>query len=262
MRQKLGQHFLINKTAIEKIIAALEILEKEIIIEIGPGKEALSNELIKKLNKEKISKLFLIEKDGELVSALKQKYSNKKNIEIIYGDALKEIPKIAASLKNTKYKIIGNIPYYITGKLLRIISELKFKPFLTVLMIQKEVAERIIAKPPKMNLLAAAVQFWAKPEIIFALKPADFSPPPQVDSAVIRLTKKPPLLTDKTSYYQFIHNLFKQPRKTIANNLKKGLKIPKKDIENNLKTLKISPKSRPQNIKLEEIKKLIDLFTS
>lgn len=261
MRPKLGQHFLINKNAIEKIIAALEISENETIIEIGPGKGALTLPLAKKC-RESGCKIIAIEKDPQLGLRV-EGLGDSKNLKIIIGDALKEIPKIAKpyTLNPIPYKIVGNIPYYITGKLLRILSELEFKPELAVLMVQKEVAERLAAKPPKMNLLAAAVQFWSKPEIILFLKPEDFSPRPEVDSAVIKLTEKPALLANPKAYYHFIHSLFKQPRKTIANNLGKGLKMPKKELEKSLASLKISPELRPQNLSLDEIKKLANLFT-
>ena len=138
---------------------------------------------------------------------------------------------------------------------MRILSELKNKPALTVLMLQKEVAERIAAKPPKMNLLAAAVQFWAEPKILFALKPRDFSPPPKVESAVVTLNSKPHTLNPE-KYYKFIHILFKQPRKTLLNNLQGGLKLPKNEIETALKSLKINPQTRPQNLSLEVINRL------
>ena len=184
-----------------------------------------------------------------------------KNIEVIQGDALEKLKFVTSNLKN--YKITGNIPYYITGKLLRIISELENKPKLTVLTIQKEVAERITAQPPHMNLLAAAVQYWAQPKIIFTLKPTNFSPPPKVESAVIKLENKEqkPEIENSDNFYKFIHIIFKQPRKTLVNNLRSGTKLPLKNIENMLKNLKIDEKARPQDLSLEQIKKIASLFT-
>ncbi|MBI3046219.1 MAG: ribosomal RNA small subunit methyltransferase A [Candidatus Harrisonbacteria bacterium] len=263
MPQRLGQHFLINKSAIKKIIAALNLQPNDIIIEIGPGKGALTFPLTAECQKIGC-KVVAIEKDPELAKNLELGIRNYGRIKILRGDVLKDLPTLIhnSSFIIQNYKVVGNIPYYITGKLLRILSELENKPELTILMIQKEVAQRIVAKPPKMNLLAAAVQFWAEPKILFTLKPADFSPPPEVNSAVIRLTTKQQITTDN-NYYKLLHIIFKQPRKTILNNLKTGLKMPKNKIEIALKSLKIDPNSRPQNLSLEQINSLLtqELFT-
>jgi len=266
MNKRLGQHFLINKSAIKKIIAALDLQKNETVIEIGPGEGALTLPLLEE--REKLNcKIIGIEKDQQLAKKLG---SNIKlpisNFQIIEGDALKILPPIIhnSSFMIQNYKIIGNIPYYITGKLLRIISELELKPALTVLMIQKEVAERVSAKPPKMNLLAAATQIWAEPKILFSLKPRDFNPPPKVDSTVIRL--KPHTITDNQetiiSYYKMIKVIFKQPRKTLLNNLTTGLKIPKNGIEKILGSLKIDPNARPQDLSLEKLKELTGVINS
>lgn len=267
MRQALGQHFLINKTAIEKIVAVLDLQPNDVVIEIGPGQGELTLPIAKKCQ-EIGCKIIAIEKDPALVSKLISLKVDK--LQILKGDILKILPQInkTPELKNLQtYKLVGNIPFYITGKLLRTLSELKSKPTLTVLMIQKEVAERICAKPlrrrqgsggqAKMNLLAAAVQFWAEPKIVFTLKPRDFKPPPKVESAVIQLTLRP-MTNDlqPTDYYKFIRIIFKQPRKTLLNNLQQGLEMPKNAIENTLKTLQIDPQCRPQDLSVENLKKL------
>ena len=261
MNKRLGQHFLINESAIKKIVAALDLEPTDIIIEIGPGKGALTDELASQLTgKSGYKKLILIEKDRDLAAGLYKKYFQNKQIEIINDDALKALLKLTG--KKNNYKIIGNIPYYITGKLLRILSELEKKPELTVLMVQKEVAERIFSSPPQMNLLAAAVQFWAEPKILLTLKPEDFDPPPKINSAVIKLTtiNKRQLTSDNDKYYKLLHIIFKQPRKTLMNNLKSGLDLSKNDIERALSSLKIDKNSRPQNLSLKQIKALITII--
>ena len=138
-------------------------------------------------------------------------------IEIIAGDALKMLPDVVSGYgSKTSYKLIGNIPYYITGFLLRTISELEHKPKITVLTVQKEVAKRICGE---MNLLSASVRYWAEPEIIGIIPKSDFSPQPKVDSAIIRLktiNKKRETGDEAKSaenYHKFIKILFKQPRK-------------------------------------------------
>ena len=289
MPRKLGQHFLKDRKKLEKIAAALEIGPRDTIIEIGPG----HGELTKYILSAKPRRVIVEERDPQLTSSLKEnfqlslqpRYSGVEGIkvdskpgaksqftklEIIEGDALKILPKIILSylLPTTGYKLVGNIPYYITGYLLRKISELEKKPRLIVFTIQKEVAERICASPPKMNLLAASVQFWGMPKIVGYISKKSFRPQPKVDSAIIKITLSPQprhggvegIRIGRTmgaeEYYKFIKILFKQPRKTILNNLRAGFKLPQGEIEERLKMLRISPTSRPANLSMADINNL------
>jgi 16S rRNA (adenine1518-N6/adenine1519-N6)-dimethyltransferase len=255
---KLGQHFLINKKKIKKIVEALELKNGDTIIEIGPGHGELTEKLKVKSLKLKV---IAIEKDKKLAGAIRNLIEIQKlrnYVEIIEGDALKILLKLTKSykLKTKSYKIVGNIPYYITGRLLRILSELDNKPSLIVLTVQKEVAERLTAQPPKMNLLAASVQFWAKPEIIGYISKKDFKPAPKVDSAIIRLsptrTNADLTRTNAENYYKLIKILFKQPRKTILNNLQPTTNNKQLLIEK-LKKIGINPQDRPQNLSIKQI---------
>ena len=279
-KPRLGQHFLVNSRAIQSIIQALEPKAGETIIEIGPGRGALTLPLLETC-REKGCAVVAIEKDLELVNLLTSQLVNWENAQIIQGDALRELPKLINQLTNQSrrkagtptslpnnfnkasgpinYKIVGNIPYYITGKLLRLLSELPVKPARTILTIQREVAERIVAKPPSMNLLAAAVQVWAKPSIVMKLAPGDFSPPPEVNSAIILLETKPSTNDELriTGYYPFIRKLFKQPRKTIFNNLRSGYpKLGVFKVRKRLRELAIEENVRPQDISLPLLIKL------
>jgi len=288
----LGQNFLTNKSKLRKIADALDLKKGETIVEIGPGHGELTEQIIGKLDNLGIGKykIILIEKDSRLIGDLKNKFQKNKNIEVVEGDALKVLKKPISQLSNSpiaKYKIVGNIPYYITGHLLRIISELKSKPEIVVLLIQKEVAQRIALRPAlrrglrqgeqaqgkqNMNLLAASVQFWAEPKIIDYVSKRDFKPAPKVDSAIIKLqTTGYKLQTNSKKYYEFIRILFKQPRKTILNNLfnadlcgfKRGLKrinSKKEFIKEKLIGLGINPIDRPQTLNIERIIELSTLF--
>ncbi len=277
MTRYLGQHFLINKNKIRKIIDALELKSGDTIIEIGPGHGELTSKLVNWLNSElerkTKSKVILIEKDNLLAENLKKRFIENKKIKVINGDVLKILPDLINQLTNQpiNYKLVGNIPYYITGYLLRIIGELKNKPSLIVLTVQKEVAERTAAKPPKMNLLAASVQFWAKPEIVGYIPRKDFSPPPKVDSAIIKLVIKQLSnyeIAQLPNYYKLIKILFKQPRKTILNNLRdeKNANIrvceasPQGSCREKLLKIGVNPNNRPQNLSMEQIIKLSKLF--
>jgi len=257
MGKKLGQNFLKSGKKLRKIVEALNLGNKDWVVEIGPGHGELTREL-RAINPE--SRVILIEKDERLVAVLREKFGDDKNIQIIEGDALKVLPEIAESISKP-YKIVGNIPYYITGHLFRIIGELKKKPSLAVFTVQKEVAERITAEVPKMNLLAASIQFWAEPKIISRISKKNFRPVPKVDSAVVRLEINKGKISrgDAESYYSLLRAVFKQPRKTVFNNLNSSFKNKEK-ITKNLEKVGIDMKSRPQNIEVSQLVKLSTLF--
>lgn len=268
MRQRLGQHFLRNKEVLAKEVAALDLKKNETVIEIGPGRGALTEEILK--FRDKIKKLIAIEKDKKLaekISEWEKSRHGENLIEIITGDVLKVLPELEARLKNQNYKIIGNIPYYLTGFLFRIVGELENKPILGVFIIQKEVAERVAAKAPKMNKLAASVQFWAEVEVLALVPKNDFSPPPEVESALIKLKTwnlKHEAEKEK-KYYKAVNVLFQQPRKTILNNIlsDKNLKRDKNAVEKELLEMEIKPGARPQDLGVEEILKISEkLFQS
>ncbi len=255
---RLGQHFLKKTSATNTIVNALNLKTGETVIEIGPGTGVLTWPLLKRCN-EVQSRLIVIERDPKLADELAEKNSN---LNLIRGDALKVIPQI---LKNhnkevgqmpgsrANFKVVGNIPYYITGALLRMLGELNEPPIQIVIMIQKEVAERLVAKPPRMNLLAAATGYWAESQILETLAPEDFSPPPKVSSAIVSLRSKPQKTTaEREAYYRFIKAIFRQPRKTILNNLKSAYGQKKEEaIKEVLLSQGLSGLERPQNISLE-----------
>ena len=248
MPSRLGQNFLVNKEAIKKIVQKLKIAEKDLVVEIGPGKGALTFPLLKS----KLRSLVAIEKDAELAEeliALKE-----KRLEVIIGDALVEMPAVASSLGGLKYKLIGNLPYYITGYFFRTLAALDNKPELAVFMIQKEVAQRMTAEKGKMNLLAAAMQIWAEIKIEMTLGARDFKPEPKVSSAVISLKPKVVAGVNLAQYYTFIKILFKQPRKTILNNLR-AAGYAKEIIEERMKEMKIKEEARAESLDLETIVK-------
>ncbi|MEK7546860.1 MAG: 16S rRNA (adenine(1518)-N(6)/adenine(1519)-N(6))-dimethyltransferase RsmA [Patescibacteria group bacterium] len=254
---KLGQHFLTDKRALKKIAELLDLKKSDLVLEIGPGHGELTEQIASYG-----CEINAIEKDGQLAEFLNKKFSGNEKIKIMNGDALKVLPSLIENckLKIENYKLIGNIPYYITGKLLRTIGELPYKPRLSVLTIQKEVAERLASKPPRMNRLAASVQFWAKPEIAFILPKDFFRPRPEVDSATIVLRPAVNGGADEKAYYKMVRVIFRQPRKTVLNNLAAALEIPKDEIETGLKKAGIEPNSRPQNLSLEDIFKLASNF--
>lgn len=259
--QRLGQHFLINKSVLERIASAINPQTGDTIIEIGPGHGELTEEVrIQNLE----SRIIAIEKDEQLAQQLKEKYCNNQNIEIITGDALKIIPSLIQDTRykilNTPYKIIGNIPYYLTGFLLRTLLELEHPPREIVFTIQKEVAERIVAFPPQMNLLAVSVQYFGNPELLFTIPKSDFNPPPKIDSATIRITLREPLPfpKEREHFFKVIKAGFKHPRKLLINNLSEGLDIPKQTLEETFKKEGINLTTRAQELSLKQWYKLLE----
>ncbi len=258
MPQKLGQHFLKNEAAIKKIVAALDLQPGETIVEIGPGHGELTDCLLAS----PAGKIIAIEKDSSLAENLRSQILDSR-FQVITGDILKILPKIQ-DLKSKIYKLVGNIPYYITGFLFRIIGELENKPSLIVFTIQKEVAERIVAKPPRMNLLAASVQIWAEPEILMTLPPEDFDPPPKVTSAIIKLkTKNNELgIMNNGNYYKLIKIIFKQPRKTLFNNIRTSdvLTLGEEEIKKRLEKIDLTGEERGQDLSIEKLVELSIVF--
>lgn len=253
-QKKLGQVFLKDNNVVQKIIQAAEIKPEDQILEIGPGKGVLTEPLL-----QTGANIIAVEKDPSLVRFLEKRFGNKPNLKIIQADIrdlLKNKDYTKYKIQDTKYKVIGNIPYYLTSRLVRLLLESHDKPSLIVLMIQKEVAERITAQPPQMSLLSISVQFYAKPEIIcYVPKPA-FSPKPKVDSAIIKIT---PIDTDENTdkaqiktFFNVVKAGFGQPRKLLLNNIYNNLNIEKDKIKKIFEQLDISINTRPQNLSVED----------
>ncbi|MFA4999278.1 MAG: 16S rRNA (adenine(1518)-N(6)/adenine(1519)-N(6))-dimethyltransferase RsmA [Parcubacteria group bacterium] len=240
-KKSLGQNFLKNTSILRKIAEALDVKEDDTIVEIGPGHGELTRFLVTRTPKE----LIVIEKDEKLAGDLQQKFDA---VQTISGDALKVLSQLNPP---KEWKLVGNIPYYITGHLLRILSELPNPPFKTVLLVQKEVAERISAVPPKANLLSSVTRGWASPEYLFTIPRDNFCPVPKVNSAVILLNRDKLIGGEK--YYTTVKALFCQPRKKAINNLADSLNISKLNAKKIFEVCNLSPDLRPQNFSLEDI---------
>jgi 16S rRNA (adenine1518-N6/adenine1519-N6)-dimethyltransferase len=259
--QFLGQHFLNNKKVIQKILTAIDIQPDELIVEIGPGHGELTESLITTAN-EKRARIIAVEKDKTLAENLQKKFANEiaSGILTVVAEDAREFLKggqVPFTQAPATYKLVGNLPYYLTGHLLRLAGELTTQPTRCVFMIQKEVADRIIAEPPKMNRLAASIQFWAEPKIITLVPKTDFSPPPKVESAVIQLDLRKNIsataIGKPETYYAAVHAIFAQPRKTLLNNLATLNDIGKEKAEKIIKSLDIDLKARPQNLSITQI---------
>lgn len=254
----LGQHFLADRRILRKIVTTAALSPQDTVLEIGPGLGSLTQELT-----ECGCQVMAVEKDSKLTEILKEKFKNTSNLQIIKGDILKLLEKNITKQWGS-YKVVANIPYYLTAVLVRRLLESTNPPQLMVLMVQKEVAQRICAQPPRMSLLAVAVQFYAEPKIISYVSKNSFWPKPKVDSAIIKITphnspfyKRPHPELDSggagvDKFFRVLKAGFSQPRKQLVNNLSRGLKIERAEIEKNLKTLNIEPPQRPQTLSVQD----------
>jgi len=251
-KKQLGQNFLIDKGVLKRIASLLAIRPDDEVIEVGPGHGELTEEIIALSPK----KLSVIEKDADLWPVITEKFAENKGFSLIKGDALELLAKTAP--KKGGWKIVGNIPYYITGHLFRVIGELDNPPSLSVFTVQKEVAERASATPPKMNLLSASLGFWADVHMADIVKKGSFRPIPKVDSAVVVITRKKDIPKNAERYYKTMRALFKQPRKTVLNNLSEGLSMSKEEAEKIFSLSGIDPSLRPQDLSVANIIELSD----
>lgn len=255
-KRSLGQNFLINPHILDKIISAAEISKEDIILEVGPGTGLLTKKLA-----EKAGKVLAVEKDHRLIPVLQENFKNYPNVKIIEGDILGI--RITLAIQGLSlYKIVANIPYYITSNFLRKILEEWPKPKLIVLTIQKEVAQRIVAKPPRMNLLALSVQYFAEPKIIGYVSKNSFRPVPKMDSAIIRLNPKSEIPNPKQTeeIFKLIKVGFSGKRKQLAGNLLNKLNIPKENTLRAFEKLGLKSAVRAENLSLNQWQKLSELF--
>jgi 16S rRNA (adenine1518-N6/adenine1519-N6)-dimethyltransferase len=183
--KRLGQNFLIKKSIPKKIITSANLSSQDIVLEIGPGIATLTLELAKGAKK-----VIAVEKAKKMVEILKETLKDFKNVQLVQEDILKvNIQNLISKSKYkvSQYKVVANLPYYLTSPVIRKFLELENPPKLMILVVQKEVGERICAQPPRMNLLAVSVQFYGVPEIVSYVSKESFYPKPKVDSAILRI---------------------------------------------------------------------------
>lgn len=218
MSKKLGQNFLINEQIVQGIVAAAMLKEDDEVLEIGPGIGTLTQGLL-----EAGAKVTAVEIDRKLLDVLDKTLAGYEKLRIIHGDILRI--NIKEEMPAVKYKVVANLPYYITTPIILGLLEQRLPIELLVTMVQKEVAERMIARPGTKDYgaLSVAVQYYTSPEIMFIVPPASFMPPPAVDSAVIRciVRDEPPVtLKSEKVFFRIVKAAFSQRRKTLSNALK------------------------------------------
>ena len=250
----LGQNFLINEGALEKVVVAASIQPEDSVLEIGPGLGSLTRHLALMAKH-----VVAVELDETLLPVLGKVLLPYTNIQIIHADIL------AVNLVELElppgYLVVANIPYYITSALLRQLLEAPRPPARLVLTVQKEVAERICSQAGSMSLLSLSVQVYGKPQIAAHIAAGSFYPKPNVDSAVVRvdLYEQPLISPDKLDlFFQLIKAGFSQKRKTLSNTLSNGMQWSKQETISRLEAAGIDPQRRAQTLSLPEWERLVE----
>ena len=272
-KKSLGQNFLADRSYLAPILDAAEVGSSDAVLEIGPGKGVLTEALA-----ERAGCLVAVELDDRLIEPLRQQFAGRPHVHIVHGDILEQAPgrlvadacgkgreigdwRLEISHSPTSnlqspisYKVVANLPYYITSAVLRHLLEAAQPPTSAVVMVQWEVAQRICAAPGDMSLLAVSVQFYAEPRIVQCVPAAAFSPRPKVDSAILhlRVRPQPAVAMDPARFFAVVRAGFSQKRKQIHNSLAAGLQLDKATVQQWLANAGIDPARRAETLSLDE----------
>jgi 16S rRNA (adenine1518-N6/adenine1519-N6)-dimethyltransferase len=254
--KKLGQNFLIDPNALQQVVDSAGVGPDDTVLEVGPGLGGLT-----RLLSQRARKVIAVELDSRLIPALEEILGPFPNVELVHADILAFDPLHIFRESNPPqpaketYKVVANIPYYITSALIRHLIEAPIRPSCLVLTIQKEVAERITAQPDDMNLLALSVQVYGNPQITARIPASAFYPSPEVESAVIRIDiYRQPVFAPQVleSFFRLAKAGFSQKRKTLRNALSGGLGVPAQKVSDWLVSNGIDPNRRAETLSLKE----------
>lgn len=282
-RKGLGQNFLSDAFHLNKIIEAAQLTPADTVLEIGPGPGILT-----RLLAESAGQVIAVELDPNMVNLLKNEFGRLPNLTIIEADILKvDVSSIITTAANrqpsppsktenptnpinpinptnsTTYKVVANLPYYITSAVMRHLLEAAPPPQQLVVTVQKEVAQRIVARPGNMSVLAVSVQFYGCPTLVHHIPAGAFYPPPKVDSAVVRVDTypQPPIpVADADNFFRIVKAGFSQKRKQLKNSLAGGLQKSAEDVVTALAQANIAPTRRAQTLSLEEWGRLAEIL--
>lgn len=258
-QKQLGQHFLIDHEALSAMVAAADLSKGDYVVEIGPGFGVLTFPLA-----EAAGRVLAIETDKRILEILKALGSGYPNLEIVPASILKldskylhdSYQKWALAMKGkTGYKLVANLPYYITSSIIKLFLDGEHKPEMMCIMVQKEVAERIAAGPGEMSVLAVSVQVYGTPEIVRIVPRKSFWPAPEVDSAVLKITtfpKSPYEIDNYRKFFRVVKAGFGERRKQLHNSLAGGLDMDDEDVDHALIAVGIDPKQRAQDLSIPQ----------
>lgn len=255
MSKRLGQNFLIDEAIVQEIVHASDIQEGETVLEVGPGIGTLTQGLA-----EAKANVIAVEIDNRLPEVLAKTLEGYENVRIVHGDILKvNIPEL---VEGKNFKVVANLPYYITTPIIMALLEQKLPVTKIVTMIQKEVADRMVAKPGKKDYgaLSVAVQYYTTPEIVAQVPPKSFIPAPAVDSVVIRcdVRKEPAVkVISEKMFFRVVKAAFSQRRKTLSNSLK-TMGIAAEEIKKAIDDAAIDGTRRGETLTLQEFAVIAD----
>lgn len=253
-KKSLGQNFLHDPNALEKIVASADLQPGDTVLEIGPGTGALTAVLAERAAQGGITRVIAVELDNRLQPIL-SRFDGDPRVHVVYGDILQQnIGALLAESGASGYVVVANVPYYITSAILRHLLENTPRPRCIVMTVQLEVAARIAAKPDDMSLLAVSAQFYGTPRIVMRLNKAVFYPRPDVDSAVVRidLGDRPRVDVDEAAFFRVARAGFGQKRKQLKNSLAEGLHLSVEGIGAMMQAAHIDPRRRAETLALDE----------
>jgi 16S rRNA (adenine1518-N6/adenine1519-N6)-dimethyltransferase len=243
-KKSLGQHWLKDRDVLASIADAAEIKSNDTVLEIGPGLGTLTSELLRRAER-----VVAVELDEELAAKLPGQFPGK-NLEVVQQDIL----SYDLSTLPENYVVVANVPYYITSKIIQLLLGAENKPRRIVLLVQKEVAERLAAKPGNMSILAISAQVFAEVSLGNVVLAEYFTPPPKVDSQVVILKTRPaPLVpSDSTTFFRLVKAGFSAKRKKLRSSLAGGLGISKEEAERILQAAEIDSHTRAESLAIED----------
>ncbi len=251
-KKGLGQNFLVDSSHRARIVAAADLQSTDTVLEVGPGPGVLT-ELIA----QQAGRVIAVELDDRLIPFLQSRFAGQPQVAVVHADILETNPGELTG--GNPYKVVANLPYYITSAVIRHLLESTPAPHVLVLTVQKEVAERMLAQPPDMSLLALGVQFYCTGKLVGKIPAGAFYPVPKVDSAVVRLDRRSaPVAEDvrAEAFFEVARAGFSQPRKQLRNSLAAGLAISPQAAEERLAQAGIDPRRRAETLTLAEWAKL------
>jgi 16S rRNA (adenine1518-N6/adenine1519-N6)-dimethyltransferase len=250
-KKRLGQHFLVDPNVLDRILTAADLRSTDTVIEVGPGLGLLTQALATRAGR-----VIAVELDQRMIAILGETLAGRGNVEIVPADILQVDP---AELAGGRYLVVANLPYYITSPVLRHFLEASRRPERLVVMVQKEVADRLVAQPGHLSLLGISVQVYGTPRLVAVVPPTAFLPPPEVASAVVRIdVYREPLVaaTERDWFFKVVGAGFSQPRKQLHNALAQALWFEPGGATAALEAAGIDPMRRAQTLSIAEWQRL------
>ena len=258
-RKSLGQHFLVDRRVLARILQAAEVSPADYVVEVGPGRGILTAALL-----ETAGAVKAVELDESLAARLADAFGSREGFDVVAADARK-VPLDSLVPEGAAYKVVANLPYYAASPIIRRFLEADRKPTLMVVLVQREVGRNMAATPGSMGLLSVAVQLYGRPRIVAYVPPRAFRPTPKVTSALVRIDvyPEPALRLDSVDdFFRLVRAGFSAPRKQVHNCLRQALSLPQETVVDMLSEADIDPKRRPAPLSLEDWGALYDAWST